>query len=192
MIAALSSVSSQACWILCSENADQILSHVEWNDSDGNSLSSQMALNFSKLLDTANIKKDALTKIYCVTGPGSFTGLRTSAAFCLGLGRALNIPTFGLSTFEVIGQPFAIPLQHQKMRKLSLSQATEQKSDFLVVASETDCKVTNDVSGKQVFGLEDKPFWPTTLQLQNAVIHALKTNKSPGVKINYGFDPKYF
>lgn len=42
------------------------------------------------------------SRIVVGTGPGSYTGVRVGASFCLGLGRALGCPVTGVSTLEAI------------------------------------------------------------------------------------------
>jgi tRNA threonylcarbamoyl adenosine modification protein YeaZ len=47
-----------------------------------------------------NIKK--IKSIYIITGPGSFTGIRTALTFAKALKLTMNLNVFGLSKFELI------------------------------------------------------------------------------------------
>jgi hypothetical protein len=60
---------------------------------------SRKALNYlSKFLGK---DKSKLSKIYVVSGPGSFTGVRIGLAISLGLSTAFNIPVLALKKDEV-------------------------------------------------------------------------------------------
>ena len=52
------------------------------------------------LKNRIDLKK--IQKLITVSGPGSFTGIRTAQSFIKGLALALNIPTFCVSYFDVI------------------------------------------------------------------------------------------
>lgn len=48
-----------------------------------------------------------INSIFVTLGPGSFTGIRVSLAFCKGLSSARNIPLVGVSTLDVLAQPLS-------------------------------------------------------------------------------------
>jgi len=45
--------------------------------------------------------------LFVTIGPGSFTGIRVSLAFCKGLTAALQIPVIGVPTLDVLAQPLS-------------------------------------------------------------------------------------
>lgn len=54
------------------------------------------------LCNENNIDLRKLNRVITVSGPGSFTGIRTAQSFAKGIGLALNIPTTCASYFQVI------------------------------------------------------------------------------------------
>ena len=58
-----------------------------------------------------NIKK--IKSIYIITGPGSFTGIRSALTFAKALKLTMNLNIFGLSKFEVINSKIEL----SKIRK---------------------------------------------------------------------------
>ncbi len=61
-----------------------------------------MAPGISSALQTMELEPQHLEGIACVSGPGSFTGLRMSLAHALGLACAHNIPLAGLSFMQAL------------------------------------------------------------------------------------------
>ena len=53
-----------------------------------------------------NIKK--IKSIYIITGPGSFTGIRTALTFAKALKLTMNLNVFGLSKFELINSKMGL------------------------------------------------------------------------------------
>jgi len=53
-------------------------------------------------LDAAGLSYDRLDAIAVTTGPGTFTGIRIGLSAARGLALALEIPAFGLSSFEAL------------------------------------------------------------------------------------------
>jgi tRNA threonylcarbamoyladenosine biosynthesis protein TsaB len=45
--------------------------------------------------------------IFVTLGPGSFTGIRVSLAFCKGIASVKNIPLIGVPTLDVLAQPLS-------------------------------------------------------------------------------------
>jgi len=67
----------------------------------------------ARLLSGLGLAPGDLAGVACVTGPGSFTGIRTGLAFALGLARGAGLPLAGLpalpllaaSAAEALGRP---------------------------------------------------------------------------------------
>jgi tRNA threonylcarbamoyladenosine biosynthesis protein TsaB len=57
---------------------------------------------FQQLLLTAKIKPQQISKIFCVSGPGSFTGIRVGVSFTKSLAFSLNIPIVPLSSLDLL------------------------------------------------------------------------------------------
>ncbi|MBN2327535.1 MAG: tRNA (adenosine(37)-N6)-threonylcarbamoyltransferase complex dimerization subunit type 1 TsaB [Candidatus Omnitrophica bacterium] len=60
------------------------------------------------LLRRAGKSVDDLTALACITGPGSYTGLRVGIASAQGLALAKNLPCVGLSSLDVLS--WALPM----------------------------------------------------------------------------------
>ncbi len=71
-----------------------------------------LAARIHQLLGEAGCTPDQLNAIACVTGPGSFTGLRVAIATAQGLARGLDIPTVPVdATFAwALGHPGDRPI----------------------------------------------------------------------------------
>ena len=61
------------------------------------------------LLQEAGVSRQDLQGIACVTGPGSFTGLRIGLASMQGLALALGIPMVGLCSLDVVAASVESP-----------------------------------------------------------------------------------
>lgn len=62
-----------------------------------------------ELLLEAGLKKQELTNLLCVVGPGSFTSVRVGVAFMNALAEGLKIPLFGVDTFELLRMKAGLP-----------------------------------------------------------------------------------
>jgi tRNA threonylcarbamoyl adenosine modification protein YeaZ len=117
---ALSTVSAEGLWIL--GQGPRLLAHSQWEDSESHGLSETLELRLNQILENNGLKLQHIQRIGVVTGPGAFTGLRVSTAYTQGLARALSVPIFGITSFDLVGSPFFIPLRHQKTKLLSLAE----------------------------------------------------------------------
>ncbi len=188
MIAGLSASSSYGLWILLSHDSNQIITSVSWVDGESSGLSDRLIPMFEKLLVQGNISRDKITKLFGVSGPGAFTGLRMSGAFLLGLARALDRPLVSVPTIDLNDSSFWIPLRHQLSKSLSLSQALERGIEFLKVGRDRKFEIGIPKEGDIIWGLNDRPEWPSTVEFQRAIQKNL--DKSAPFEVIYGLEPK--
>ena len=78
-----------------------------------------------------------INSIFVTLGPGSFTGIRVSLAFCKGLSSARNIPLVGVSTLDVLAQSlshmdghFICPIIDAKKSEVFLSLYYASKGEL--------------------------------------------------------------
>ena len=57
---------------------------------------------FLKLTNHANIQSSDIDKIYCVVGPGSFTGVRVGVSFCKTLAYSLSLPLISINGLDLL------------------------------------------------------------------------------------------
>ena len=70
--------------------------------------SSIIATELSNTMEDAHVTFPDISEIFVTLGPGSFTGIRVSLAFCKGISAARSIPLTGLPTLDVLAYPFSI------------------------------------------------------------------------------------
>jgi tRNA threonylcarbamoyladenosine biosynthesis protein TsaB len=63
-----------------------------------------IATALSRALGDADRSIADIKAIFVTLGPGSFTGIRVSLAFCKGISSAKNIPLIGIPTLDVLAQ----------------------------------------------------------------------------------------
>ena len=73
-----------------------------YNNNEGHDTSSKMMPILAEAFDQANLKPRDINKIFVVTGPGSFTGIRVGLTVCKTMAYALNIPIIPISSLEVM------------------------------------------------------------------------------------------
>lgn len=194
MLLGLSCASSQGIWIATDDSATQVLASRTWDDTDSPGLSAGMAAAFDELQKNSVIRLDEVRGLFAVVGPGSFTGLRMSASFIEGLALGIGsqfgreIPVRSVTTFDLRGEAFWIPLRHQKARHLTLDGMKTATFEFLRIASATHHETGTPAAGDVIWGLQDQPFWPSPAQL----LRGLQANltATPGLRLQYGLEPK--
>jgi hypothetical protein len=190
MIAALCCVSAQALWVLADDRAEKLVAAELWQDDQSADISSGLAPAFERLLKNGHARREDLDSLWGVSGPGAFTGLRVSGAFLQGLARALNKALYGVSTFELVGEVFYIPLQHQKARNMDLPQMLEAKLEFLAIRGPDDFEVATPSERDTVWGLRDRALWPSPDMLLKAIRSQLARPRE--FALQYGTNPKIF
>lgn len=73
--------------------------------------------HLDKFLKAAKVKPEQISKIYIVSGPGSFTGIRVGFSHALAFALAFGIPVYAIKKEQV---PKKLPdLLKMKLKKLS-------------------------------------------------------------------------
>lgn len=84
---------------------------------------------YLELLKQANLQQNQIKKIYCVVGPGSFTGLRVGVSFCKTLAYSLSVPLVAINSLDLLS--LSCPF-YPKRRIVSVIDA-QKNSLFLSV-----------------------------------------------------------
>lgn len=66
-----------------------------------------IAAAFSGAIADAGVRIADIQALFVTLGPGSFTGIRVSLAFCKGVSAANKIPLIGVPTLDVLAQPIS-------------------------------------------------------------------------------------
>jgi tRNA threonylcarbamoyladenosine biosynthesis protein TsaB len=90
-----------------------------------------------KVLTDCGHTIDDISAIFVTLGPGSFTGIRVSLAFCKGIASAKNIPLIGVPTLDVLAQSlshkdgnFLCPIIDAKKSEVFLSLYYASKGEL--------------------------------------------------------------
>ena len=73
-----------------------------YDKNDGHDTSSKMMPVLAEAFDKADLKPNDINKIFVVTGPGSFTGIRVGLTVTKTMAYALDIPIVPISSLEVM------------------------------------------------------------------------------------------
>ncbi len=73
-----------------------------YDNNEGHDTSSKMMPVLSEAFENAGLKPQDIDKIFVVTGPGSFTGIRVGLTVAKTMAYALNIPIVPISSLEVM------------------------------------------------------------------------------------------
>ena len=73
-----------------------------YNNNDGHDTSSKMMPILAEAFDKACLKPQDIDKIFVVTGPGSFTGIRVGLTVAKTMAYTLKIPIVPISSLEVM------------------------------------------------------------------------------------------
>jgi len=186
----LSMLSTSALWVIIRDQ--KLLDAQTWNDSDGSDLSHQIEPQLNVLLARNKTKlQQDISELYLSIGPGGFTGLRSSAAFCLGLSQAIKIPIYGIGTFDLYNKPLFIPLQHQKVANLSIDEALQSGVEFIHLTNQNDSQIAPPSAKDFILGVKPQAHWPTA-EIFAAGICAQTTKINKKLELNYGIAPKIF
>lgn len=73
-----------------------------YDNNDGNDTSSKMMPVLDEAFKKSELKPKEIDKIFVVTGPGSFTGIRVGLTVAKVMAYSLNIPIIPISSLEVM------------------------------------------------------------------------------------------
>ena len=73
-----------------------------YNNNDNHDTSSKMMPVLEEAFEKAGLKPQDIDKIFAVTGPGSFTGIRVGLTVAKTMAYTLNIPIVPISSLEVM------------------------------------------------------------------------------------------
>ena len=73
-----------------------------YNNNDNHDTSSKMMPVLAEAFDKVGLKPQDIDKIFAVTGPGSFTGIRVGLTVAKTMAYTLNIPIVPISSLEVM------------------------------------------------------------------------------------------
>ena len=73
-----------------------------YDSADGHDTSGKMMPVLAQAFEKANLKPQDINKIFVVTGPGSFTGIRVGLTVAKTMAYSLNIPIVPISSLEVM------------------------------------------------------------------------------------------
>lgn len=186
MILALSMLSSQAMMGFWTQDGKKKLALTTWDNLSGTDLAEFVDQSFLEL--KAKVPSEAITRLMCVQGPGSFTGLRVSSAFMKGIGTALNIPLIGIPSFQLFGEAFAFSLRPAKAATLNLEECFQKEFKFLEVTSDSAFRIVEKPECKKILGLKDQPLWPRQEELERGILACLE---SRSFELNYGYTPEF-
>ena len=65
-------------------------------------ISEILIFEIEKFLEKAKIKIKLINSIYVITGPGSFTGIRSALTFAKSLRLTMKVKIYGISKFEIL------------------------------------------------------------------------------------------
>ena len=91
------------------DKKELILKNIEAH----NDLSSKVLSCLKNTLDELNLNIQDINEIYCVTGPGSFTGIRVGVTICKTLALCLNIKVYAVSSLLLMASGsngYSVPL----------------------------------------------------------------------------------
>lgn len=89
---------SQAQVLLFDDNG--VIENIQWQKAKSHS--EVITLLLSQALTKHKLRVQDITKIFCVAGPGSFTGIRVGINFCRALAYSFNIPVCAVNSLDLL------------------------------------------------------------------------------------------
>jgi tRNA threonylcarbamoyl adenosine modification protein YeaZ len=192
MYLALSLASSRGLLLLLSESF-KVVGQEVWDERETKDHWQILDQRLAKLLSEQSLSPQNLKKIFCVQGPGAYTGLRIAATYAQGLSFAVGAPLIGVPTIALHdGKPFFIPLRHQKVRDLTSAEALANGFEFLLIEEARSASLVNPQGADLVWGTKDSAhcLWPSAENLVRAC--QLEELHSEPLEVFYGLGAKVF
>ncbi len=123
-------------------------------------------------------------------GPGSFTGLRSSASFLSGLCGQLEIPLYSASIKNIGLESISIPVRAALSQKKSFRKALGDEDSFFKITQEEVTTSKLDFQTSALMGLKSSELWPTPSQILNLARIAVE-KKALLNDIEYGMTPQF-
>lgn len=101
-------------------NDNEIIDDISWET--GNSHSEVLTTCFQDALKKHSLKTSQFEKIFCVIGPGSFTGLRVGVSFCKTVSYLHGTPIYPVNSLDLLA------LNCKKSDRLIVSLIDAQKN----------------------------------------------------------------
>ncbi len=123
-------------------NENKVLAKVRWEKDEPHSeVITERYLALKKSMD---LNENELTRIICINGPGSFTGIRVGVNFTKALAYTFNIPVYSLSTLTLLA--LRCKLENKKI----ISCVDAQKNSVFISSFEFKDHVLQNLSENQI------------------------------------------
>jgi tRNA threonylcarbamoyladenosine biosynthesis protein TsaB len=99
------------------------------------------------VVDSAGIEFSAIDMIVTTRGPGTFTGLRVGLSAARSFALALDVPLFGMSTFEVMARGYLDKADHKGALGVIIES---RRSDYYFQLFDDRCSALCDASALEV------------------------------------------
>ncbi len=190
---AINTASSQTSIALFKDT--EILQEETWKSN--NDEAEKLMPAIEQMLNQNNLSYENIDQIYCVKGPGSFTGLRIGVTVANTISYLTNTKLFSISTFEYLHHKTDLPvILYAGSGGVYLSESIKAEIELLNLDEMNQkgiAEVSGDITGIQKeqltnikFRETDESFGTTMLKLINEdrkpekIIHPLYI-KSPSI-----------
>jgi hypothetical protein len=188
---ALSTVSSQALWVLLGDDGE-LIDFRSKISGDQSQMSTEIGALLDDLLLSQGITRHQIQSIGVVVGPGAFTGLRMGVSFVEGFCLAHRIAKIPIATFDLVRKAFVFPLRHLKAPEMTPQDYVHEGFESLLIKDAHTFEVVREVpAGVSHRGYLGSYPWPSSHDLQEA-FRLSQSKRAEKLEIVYGLDPKIF
>ncbi|NCN26486.1 hypothetical protein GW915_02835 [bacterium] len=185
--------STKGLWVLLDAQL-KLVDYREWEDSERGDLWKELENQLSSLLESNTQTLENIRTLFCVSGPGAYTGLRIASAYCKGLSLSLGIAMIGVPSIDLNnGEAFFIPVRQQLIRDLTQVEALSDSRnfEFLKITGKYSAELLRPTPKDLLWGSKDlNQTWPSAEQFAKAI--STNINKTQPFEIFYGLGPKVF